>query len=76
MKSLKSFAIALLCLSGILLHAEEKEPTAFELVKEGNRYVGFMFARGDSPEAVEAALRTAHARLRFEIDAPVAALGD
>lgn len=40
MKNLKSFAIALICLSGIVLHAEEKEPTAFELVQEGNRYVG------------------------------------
>ena len=34
---------------------------------EGESYLGFIFARGDSPEAVEAALRTAHKRLRFEI---------
>ena len=34
---------------------------------EGNSYLGFIFARGDSPEFVEDALRTAHARLRFEI---------
>lgn len=40
MKSFKSFALALLCLSAVLLQAEEKEPTAFDLIQEGNRYVG------------------------------------
>ena len=34
---------------------------------EGWQYLGFIFARADSPEAVEAALRDAHARLAFEI---------
>ncbi len=34
---------------------------------EGWQYLGFIFARADSPEAVEAALRDAHARLVFEI---------
>ncbi len=34
---------------------------------EGESYLGFIFARGDSPAAVEAALREAHGRLRFEI---------
>jgi len=34
---------------------------------EGDRYLGFVFARGDTPEAVEAALRQAHQRLRFVI---------
>jgi biotin carboxylase len=32
---------------------------------EGSRYPGFLFARGESPEAVERALREAHRRLRF-----------
>ena len=32
---------------------------------EGSRYPGFIFARGGTSEAVEAALRTAHARLEF-----------
>jgi hypothetical protein len=32
---------------------------------EGSRYLGFIFARGDTSEAVEAALRAAHARLEF-----------
>ena len=31
---------------------------------EGDRYLGFMFARAGSPDAVEAALRQAHAQLR------------
>ena len=34
---------------------------------EGARYPGFIFARGDTPEAVEAALRAAHRRLQFVI---------
>jgi hypothetical protein len=34
---------------------------------EGNSYLGFIFAEGNSPEFVEDALRTAHERLRFEI---------
>ncbi len=32
---------------------------------EGARYPGFIFARGDRPEQVEAALRESHRRLRF-----------
>jgi len=34
---------------------------------EGNSYLGFIFARGESPDAVERALRASHQRLRFEI---------
>jgi biotin carboxylase len=34
---------------------------------EGDSYLGFIFARGETPDAVEAALRDAHGRLRFEI---------
>jgi hypothetical protein len=36
-------------------------------VPEGNRYLGFIFANGDTPEAVEAALRAAHDELEFAI---------
>ncbi len=36
---------------------------------EGASYLGFIFARGPSPEAVVAALKGAHARLRFTIEA-------
>lgn len=34
---------------------------------EGNSYLGFIFARGESPACVEQALRSAHQQLRFEI---------
>jgi biotin carboxylase len=34
---------------------------------EGASYLGFIFARGDTPEEVEAALRAAHGRLSFDI---------
>lgn len=34
---------------------------------EGDRYLGFLFARGETPEGVEASLREAHRRLRFDI---------
>ncbi|MGH7208650.1 MAG: ATP-grasp domain-containing protein [Nitrospiraceae bacterium] len=36
---------------------------------EGTRYLGFLIARGDSTEAVEASLREAHRKLEFEIRA-------
>ena len=35
---------------------------------EGDRYLGFIFARGEGPEKVEAALRAALDRLRFRIE--------
>jgi biotin carboxylase len=34
---------------------------------EGDSYLGFIFARGATPDAVEAALREAHSQLHFEI---------
>ena len=34
---------------------------------EGERYLGFIFAKGERPAEVEAALRAAHAKLRFDI---------
>jgi biotin carboxylase len=37
---------------------------------EGDRYLGFLFARGETPAAVEAALREAHRRLTFQIADP------
>jgi hypothetical protein len=36
---------------------------------EGASYLGFIFARGESPAAVEDTLRRAHARLTFDIAA-------
>jgi len=37
---------------------------------EGDRYLGFMFARAASADAVERCLRAAHARLRIRIEPP------
>jgi biotin carboxylase len=34
---------------------------------EGSRYLGFIFARAETPESAEAALREAHGRLEFRI---------
>jgi len=44
-------------------------PPGRELVAlpEANRYLGFVFARGESPELVEAALRTALGKLRVRV---------
>ena len=38
-----------------------------EPLPEGDRYLGFVFARGDTPEDVEHALRAAHAELEVEV---------
>jgi hypothetical protein len=35
---------------------------------EGESYLGFIFARGNRPDEVEAALRQAHQQLRFEVE--------
>jgi hypothetical protein len=39
-----------------------------QALPEGDRYLGFMFARGSSPAEVEAALREAHEVLGIDID--------
>ncbi len=53
--------------------------TSYPLVPlpEGDSYLGFVFARGESPRAVEDALRSAHARLAFDIvpEIPLASSG-
>jgi hypothetical protein len=41
---------------------------------EGTSYLGFIFARADDPQTVEAALRESHARLRFLISPAVPVL--
>jgi len=53
-------------------HIEEVTITArlhYPLVPlpEGDSYLGFIFARAEQPDEVEAALRAAHACLRFEV---------
>jgi hypothetical protein len=35
---------------------------------EGSKYLGFIFAKADSPDVVEAALREAHRQLEIAID--------
>ena len=35
---------------------------------EGNRYLGFLFARAETPDQVETALRVAHARMEVEVE--------
>jgi len=39
-----------------------------EPLPEGDRYLGFIFAKAATPEEVEAALREAHARIEVVID--------
>jgi L-aminoacid ligase-like protein len=38
---------------------------------EGDAYLGFLFAKGETPAAVEAALRGAHRRLQLDVRAPL-----
>jgi biotin carboxylase len=38
-----------------------------EPLPEGDRYLGFLFARGETPDQVEQALRTAHGKLTVDI---------
>ena len=42
---------------------------------EGRSYLGFIFARGDTPLAVEHALRDAHGRLTFEVEKEIPLVG-
>jgi biotin carboxylase len=55
-------------ITGVELTAPLHQPIL--ALPEGDRYLGFMFARSESPEKAEHALRTAHSRLEFEI-API-----
>jgi hypothetical protein len=41
---------------------------------EGDAYLGFLFARGETPQAVEASLKEAHRRLSFDIRLPLPTL--
>ena len=56
------------CVDGIV-EVNITIPTGGEVVPlpEGARYLGFIFARAETPEAVEEALREAHHRLEFVI---------
>jgi len=60
-----------------VLHVEDVRVTAktdqvLVPLPEGSSYLGFIFARAERAADVEQALRQAHARLRFAIDAEIA----
>ncbi|MGI8643102.1 MAG: ATP-grasp domain-containing protein [Thermomicrobiales bacterium] len=52
--------------TGVEITAKLNQPLV--PLPEGASYLGFIFARAASPEAAEAALREAHAKLDFRID--------
>ncbi|MCO5175616.1 MAG: ATP-grasp domain-containing protein [Thermomicrobiales bacterium] len=62
-------ATAIPGVTGIEITAPLNYP--IEPLPEGASYLGFIFAKGESPAAVEATLREAHERLRIQIDAVV-----
>jgi hypothetical protein len=49
-----------------------KPDTMLVPLPEGRSYLGFVFARGEDADAVDRALRAAHARLQFVIDRDLA----
>ena len=51
-----------------------KPDTMLVPLPEGKSYLGFVFARGGDADAVDRALRDAHARLQFAIDRDVAVI--
>ncbi|CAN5654734.1 hypothetical protein BH23CHL2_BH23CHL2_22270 [soil metagenome] len=59
-------------IEGIEITAKLNYP--IEPLPEGASYLGFIFARAESPETVEEALREAHRRLDFRI-APMILMG-
>lgn len=54
------------------VHLTAKRDQLLEPLPEAGSYLGFIFARGESAEGVDQALRAAHARLRFAIQPPIA----
>jgi biotin carboxylase len=62
-------ALAVAGVSGVEITAHPGG--TIERVPEGGRYLGFLFADGETPEAVETSLRDAHAALRVRIS-PIA----
>ena len=73
------WVIELAALAAYALDVEEIYVPGGPLVPlpEGTRYLGFMIARGDTPERVEAALREAHRHLDVVVSAaPAGVLGD
>ncbi|MGI9252540.1 MAG: ATP-grasp domain-containing protein, partial [Thermomicrobiales bacterium] len=52
-------------ITGVEITARANNPVV--PLPEGAAYLGFIFARGETPADVEASLREAHGRLRFDI---------
>jgi hypothetical protein len=52
--------------TGIEITAPMNQPIV--PLPEGESYLGFIFARAETPEDVELALRSAHSRLNFRIE--------
>jgi len=59
-------ALAVPGVTGVEITAKLNHPLV--PLPEGASYLGFIFARGQSPAAAETALREAHARLHFRIE--------
>ena len=64
-------ALAVRGIAGLELSVPPGRPV--RPLPEGDRYLGFLFARGEAPEAVERALREAHGELEIRIAAPAQA---
>lgn len=60
------------CISSVVITA--KEGQRLRKLPEGASYPGFLFARAERPEEVEAALRLAWAKLRFTVAAELTTL--
>jgi biotin carboxylase len=58
------------------LYITAKPDQLVEPLPEAGSYLGFIFARGASPAAAEAAVRSAHARLEFEIGRELPVVGN
>jgi hypothetical protein len=52
-------------IEGVVIAAKEGQKLL--PLPEGASYLGFIFARGPSPESVEVALRDSHAQLEFQL---------
>jgi biotin carboxylase len=56
------------------IHVTAKRDALLVPLPEGRSYLGFIFARGDTADDVERALRDAHARLAFTIERAIPVL--
>jgi biotin carboxylase len=57
------------------IHITAKIDALLTPLPEGRSYLGFIFASGESPDAVDTALRTAHGQLAFRIERELPVVG-